>query len=63
LAISIQICCTHEGSIPHLMIQLQAGPIQQGELGALKISQTSRASHYDVAIGCAINWSTVYTDN
>jgi len=45
------------------MIQLQAGPIQQGELGALKISQTSRASHYDVAIGCAINWSTVYTDN
>jgi len=37
------------------VIQLQAGPIQQAESGALKISQTSRASHYDVAIGWAIN--------
>ena len=51
--------CIHEGSIPRLPIQLQAGSIQQAELDVLDLSQTSCASHYDVAIGCAINWSTI----
>ena len=52
-----------DGYTPRPAIQPPAGPIRRAELYVLELSQTSCASHYDVAIGCAINWSTVDIDN
>ena len=46
-----------------LAIQPRDGPIWMAEYDVLEVAQTSCASHYDVAISCAIYQSTVDIGN
>ena len=62
-AVSIHNFCIHDGSTPRPAIRPRDGPIRMAEYDVLEVAQTSCASHYDVAISCAICQSTVDIGN